>query len=129
MYQQSSARLPPLPTRTNPTPFQVAPGELTLVTGVPNSGKSEWLDALAVNLAARHGWRFALCSLENDRLGHLVKLLEKRVGRPFRDGAGGRVRMTWQEAVSGWQWGENKRECVCVCLWGRAAVGWGSALH
>jgi twinkle protein len=31
----------------------VPPGELTLVTGVPNSGKSEWLDALAVNLAAQ----------------------------------------------------------------------------
>lgn len=57
---------------------QVAPGELTLVTGVPNSGKSEWLDALAVNLAAAYGWRFALCSLENDREGHLIKLIEKR---------------------------------------------------
>ena len=53
------------------------------MTGVPNSGKSEWLDALAVNLAASHGWRFAVCSLENDRLGHLVKLLEKRVGKRF----------------------------------------------
>jgi twinkle protein len=41
--------------------LQVAPGECTLVTGVPNSGKSEWLDALAVNLAELHGWRFALC--------------------------------------------------------------------
>jgi twinkle protein len=74
------------------------------VTGIPNSGKSEWLDALAVNLAAAQGWRFALCSLENDRLGHLVKLVEKRVGKPFRDGAGGRVKMSWEEAVAGWLW-------------------------
>jgi len=43
-------------------------------------------------------------SLENERLGHLVKLLEKRVGKPFYDGAGGRVRMSWEEAVAGWQW-------------------------
>jgi twinkle protein len=74
------------------------------VTGIPNSGKSEWLDALAVNLAAAQGWRFALCSLENDRLGHLVKLVEKRVGKPFYDGAGGRVKMSWEEAVAGWLW-------------------------
>jgi twinkle protein len=44
---------------------QVVPGELTVVTGVPNSGKSEWLDALAVNLMKGHGWSIAYCSLEN----------------------------------------------------------------
>jgi len=35
------------------------------VTGVPNSGKSEWVDALICNLAVTHGWPIALCSLEN----------------------------------------------------------------
>ena len=43
---------------------QVVPGELTIITGVPNSGKSEWIDALIVNLADRFGWRFGLCSME-----------------------------------------------------------------
>ena len=32
--------------------YRVVPGELTVVTGVPNSGKSEWVDALMCNLAA-----------------------------------------------------------------------------
>ena len=41
------------------------PGELTVVTGVPNSGKSEWIDALLCNLNGSEGWRFALCSMEN----------------------------------------------------------------
>ena len=36
--------------------YRVVPGELTVVTGVPNSGKSEWVDALMCNLAAQHGW-------------------------------------------------------------------------
>lgn len=45
--------------------FQVLPGELTIVTGVPNSGKSEWIDALLCNLNHREGWTFALCSMEN----------------------------------------------------------------
>ena len=34
------------------------------MTGVPNSGKSEWIDALICNLAMHHGWSFALCSME-----------------------------------------------------------------
>jgi hypothetical protein len=45
-------------------PPQVIPGELTIVSGVPNSGKSEWLDALLFNLAWQYGWCFAMCSLE-----------------------------------------------------------------
>ena len=41
------------------------PGELTVVTGVPNSGKSEWIDALLCNINRSVGWKFALCSMEN----------------------------------------------------------------
>ena len=44
--------------------MQVVPGELTIITGVPNSGKSEWIDALMVNLSNQFGWRFGLCSME-----------------------------------------------------------------
>ena len=44
--------------------IQVVPGELTIITGVPNSGKSEWIDALMVNLSDQFGWRFGLCSME-----------------------------------------------------------------
>jgi putative protein kinase ArgK-like GTPase of G3E family len=62
---------------------QVAPGEVTLVTGVPNSGKSEWLDALAVNLALQHGWRFAVCSMEKRPRDHAQQLLEKIARRPL----------------------------------------------
>ena len=58
---------------------QVVPGELTIVTGLPNSGKSEWLDALAVNLAEKHQWKFALCSLENTLVEHARKLMEKHI--------------------------------------------------
>src|SRR5262249_51012013 len=43
----------------------IRPGELSVVTGVPGSGKSEFIDALAVNLAHSHDWRFAICSFEN----------------------------------------------------------------
>jgi hypothetical protein len=91
--------------------YRVAPGELTLVTGVPNSGKSEWLDALAVNLAEMHGWRFALCSMEKRAADHARQLLEKRARRPMLKGAayatarGGVVpRMSEEELVAAFRW-------------------------
>ena len=35
--------------------WRVQPGQLTIVTGIPGHGKSEWVDALCVNLALEHG--------------------------------------------------------------------------
>nr|XP_027087092.1 twinkle homolog protein, chloroplastic/mitochondrial-like isoform X1 [Coffea arabica] len=65
--------------------YNVVPGELTVVTGVPNSGKSEWIDALLCNLNRRVGWKFAFCSMENRVREHARKLLEKHVRKPFFD--------------------------------------------
>lgn len=67
--------------------YTVRQGEWTVVTGVPGHGKSEWLDALLTNLAMLHGWRFAVCSPENQPLElHMQKLLEKYTGKPFNRG-------------------------------------------
>ncbi|KAK3263208.1 hypothetical protein CYMTET_27981 [Cymbomonas tetramitiformis] len=65
--------------------FRVVPGELTIVTGIPNSGKSEWIDALLCNLSLNKQWTFALCSMENKVREHARKLLEKYNGEPFFD--------------------------------------------
>jgi twinkle protein len=64
----------------------IRPGELSVVTGVPASGKSELIDALSVNLARMYGWRFALCSFENSPAEHIAKLAEKYLGAAFWDG-------------------------------------------
>lgn len=61
----------------------IAEGQLTVLTGIPNSGKSEWLDALMVNLAEQQGWSFAVASLENPVPAHLSKLIEKRQRKPI----------------------------------------------
>lgn len=63
--------------------YTVAPGQFTIVTGIPSNGKSEFIDHLMVRLAEDHGWRFAVCSFENPASSHIVKLLEKRLGKPF----------------------------------------------
>lgn len=63
--------------------YTVVPGQLTILTGWPASGKSEWLDAVLVNLA-RQGWRVAIFSPENQPVElHISKLLEKLSGKPF----------------------------------------------
>ncbi|KAJ0018428.1 hypothetical protein Pint_11339 [Pistacia integerrima] len=84
----------------------VVPGELTIVTGVPNSGKSEWIDALICNLNHSVGWTFALCSMENKVREHARKLLEKHIKKPFfKAGYGGYAeRMTEEELEQGKQW-------------------------
>ncbi|KAF6173144.1 hypothetical protein GIB67_028442 [Kingdonia uniflora] len=63
--------------------LEVVPGELTIVSGVPNSGKSEWIDALLCNINENVGWKFVLCSMENQVREHARKLLEKHIEKPF----------------------------------------------
>lgn len=72
--------------------YTVLPGEWTLVTGIPGHGKSEWLDALALNMARNHGWRFAVYSAENMPVSeHIEKLAEKYIGKPFDRGPTERI--------------------------------------
>ncbi len=79
--------------------YTVMPGELSIVTGIPGHGKSEFIDALVLKLAQGHGWGTAFCSPENLPVTrHLQKLLEKQVGGPFYD-KGALARMTEYEMI------------------------------
>jgi twinkle protein len=85
--------------------YRVAKGQWTLITGTPQSGKSEWLDALMVNLARQPGkpWQFGIFSPENAPLElHVEKILEKHIGKPFDPGP--TERMTEDEVKSGVEW-------------------------
>lgn len=86
--------------------YTIEAGQLTVVTGIPSSGKSEWLDALALNLATLHGWRFAVCSPENAPVEtHCAKLVEKYVGKPYWVGPS--ARMSPVELVGGLEWAKE----------------------
>ena len=72
--------------------YKVRPGEMTILTGYTGHGKSEFLDALLVNLAQHHNWSFGVCSLENlpyER--QVIKLVEKVSGKPFFTNRGERI--------------------------------------
>jgi twinkle protein len=81
--------------------YTIAPGQLTVVTGVPNHGKSEFIDQIMVNLARKEGWSFGVCSFENPPDEHIIKLIEKWVGMPFWDGPTPRMTSTNVEAALG----------------------------
>lgn len=56
-------------------------GELTVVTGIPGSGKSEVIDQWVVRLAARFGWRCGIFSPENQPSSlHAMALISKFLG-------------------------------------------------
>jgi twinkle protein len=64
--------------------YTVVPGQLTIVTGVPSHGKSEFVDALCMNLAKEHDWRILYYSPENYPVTtHVKKLMRKYVGKPY----------------------------------------------
>lgn len=67
--------------------YTVRTGQLTIVTGTPGSGKSEWLDALLVNMIRNHGWYAGIFSPENHPTeSHAARIAEKWLGMPFHDG-------------------------------------------
>ena len=83
--------------------YSVTPGEWTLVTGIPSHGKSELIDAMTMALAEQHGWKFGVCSPENQPIErHVEKLLEKKVGKAFKEGA--TQRMSPQDLITGGSW-------------------------
>ncbi|HBW00514.1 MAG TPA: hypothetical protein DEF03_04905 [Bacteroidetes bacterium] len=63
--------------------YTISPGQLSIITGTPGSGKSEFIDQIMVNLARNHHWKCAIASFENPVPLHLAKLSEKVIKRPF----------------------------------------------
>ncbi len=83
--------------------YTVATGQLTIITGQPGHGKSEWLDALTINLAAREGWTFGMYSPENWPAElHIAKLAEKYVGKPFNKGHNNRMTRSEFDLAQAW---------------------------
>lgn len=59
-------------------------GRLAIVTGIPSSGKSEFVDYLICKLNIKHGWKCAFFTPENYPLKfHYKKLYEKIIGKSF----------------------------------------------
>mgnify|MGYP003325823891 CR=1 FL=1 len=84
--------------------YTIAEGQLTVVTGYPSSGKSNFVDQLMVNLGKSHDWKFALCSFENQPEIHISRLMEIYKEKRFFDGT---QRMTEAEKDEAFKWVED----------------------
>jgi len=62
-------------------------GYMSIITGYPSSGKSEFLDMLLVNMSVQtSNWHHLVFSPENKPIeGHMNKIAEKYIGKPSRD--------------------------------------------
>lgn len=83
------------------TIYTVAPGQLTVVTGYPSSGKSNWVDQIMVNLARDNDWKFCVCSFENQPEIHISRLMEIYTCKRFFDGVN---RMNEKERDAAFAW-------------------------
>jgi len=81
--------------------YTVASGQLSVVTGYPSSGKSNFVDQLMVNLAKKSDWKFAICSFENQPEIHITRLMEIYTQKRFFDG---RDRMAQIEKDEAFKW-------------------------
>lgn len=85
--------------------YKIALGQMTLVGGIANHGKSTWLDALMVNICFEHGFKACVYSPENHPLGiHAWHLCEKFIGKPMMPGNKWGERINGPEMVEAGKW-------------------------
>lgn len=79
---------------------------LTVITGIPSHGKSNFLDNLMLRLAVKNGWKFAVFSPENGKIDiHVHRLAEILIGKPFLPNYNNQ--MTRDELLTALNWISN----------------------
>lgn len=59
------------------------PGQMTIITGIPGSGKDEVLNFITIGLARYEQWKFGICGFEEPPAITVTKLQEKYCDRSF----------------------------------------------
>ena len=62
-----------------------APGLVTVMTGFPGAGKSNFIDQICVNMAQEHQWRSLIVNQEKQPRRHIPELIQKINGEKWRD--------------------------------------------
>jgi len=64
--------------------YRVLTGHWTLITGVPSSGKSQFLNTIVYQMQKVHGWKIGICSPETQPCQlHYEELIQLHIGKPF----------------------------------------------
>ena len=64
------------------------------ITGIPNHGKSLFLDQILITLAENHGWKFAIFSPEHSTEFHIRRMAQMYKGKAFDEGFTNRMDRT-----------------------------------
>lgn len=83
--------------------YRVNPQTLTILTGIPGSGKSSFLTWLSVNLASRTGWGSVILSAETPTEIHVLQMASVYLGKPFQ----GEYKMSKEELDVALDWVQN----------------------
>jgi twinkle protein len=78
--------------------FNSTHGELTIVTGQPGSGKSEFVDYIMASMRKKYGFRWGVFAFETPPEIHVTLLMEKISGKAFGFRADKSQRMNTYEA-------------------------------
>ena len=77
--------------------FTLRPSEITLISGVPSSGKSTFLDSIVTHTIKNHSWKWAVFSPESGTPTHFLKrIVENITGEMYSSSSMGR-RVSWQD--------------------------------
>lgn len=79
--------------------YQIMTSTFHVVTGIPNHGKSLFLDQILLNLAKNHKWKFAIFSPEHSTSMHIRRLIQMHLSKNFDYGFN--ERMTKSELNDG----------------------------
>jgi twinkle protein len=82
--------------------YKVMKGTFHVVTGIPNHGKSSFLDQCLIKISEKHNWRYAMFSPEHSTQMHLRRLVQLKVQKAFDEGFVNR--MTKDELQKGLEW-------------------------
>lgn len=66
--------------------YKIMPGTFHTITGIPNHGKSLFLDQVLLSLAINHNWSFAIYSPEHSTAMHIRRLVQMYKKKSFDEG-------------------------------------------
>lgn len=74
--------------------YRIMKGTFHCVTGIPNHGKSSFVDQILIKLAQNHNWKFAIFSPEHSTSMHLRRLVQMQTQKAFDEGFENRMSNT-----------------------------------
>ena len=66
--------------------YKILKGTFHCITGIPNHGKSYFLDQILLKLAQNHSWKFAMFSPEHSTAMHIRRLVQMYNKKAFDEG-------------------------------------------